>query len=60
MNAEDWLQELDAAIQAYRAAEKVGPVSKAAALEEALARTRKLGLTDGESARYLDAKPGRR
>jgi hypothetical protein len=56
MSAEDWLQEVAAVIKTYRDAEKVGPATAAAARSEALARLRKLHLTEGDAVRYLDAK----
>jgi hypothetical protein len=60
LSAEEWLAELEATIKAYRAADKVGPVSTASARSDATARTRKLGLTDGDASRYLDGKKGLR
>lgn len=55
MSAEEWIEKLNAIIKQYRE-NAVGPHTEKEARAEALAECRKLGLTDGEAAKYLKAK----
>ena len=57
MSAEEWIEKLNAIQKKYRE-ESVGPHTEKDARAEALAECRKLGLTDGEAARYLTLRKG--